>query len=225
MCRARTPKAVAMLTYLVFVDWSILLSTAIGALLGVTSTLAADRTRWRREEGRHWTQTRREAYIDYLQALSSAHSNLRKIADHQPNASLSERYALMNAAVDESGIWRSRQALSLAAPHDLVDHAITASRAVDALKDLLITHPDTRSAAFFHVRQQLWDANAELREAMRQDLGIPGPPDPELVANRQRRDATQRGATPYSSQVQQPSQSTPSPRVHEPIQTSTNDPS
>jgi hypothetical protein len=129
----------------------------------------------------------------------------------------------LNAAFDESGIWRSRQALSLAAPHHVVAFAIKASRAIEAMKDVLINDGDTEGSAYDLARRQLWEINAELREAMRQDLGIPGPPDPELLAIRQRRDAAA-DASPHSSEVLQRPQLEPAQPVYEPTQTGANDP-
>lgn len=166
-------------------DWSILVSTAVGALLGVGSTLAGDRMRWRREEHRNWIQTRRETYIEHLRALSSAHANLRAVA-HNADTSSTDRYVLLNTALDDSGIWRSRQALSLVAPHDVIQLAITAAKAVESVRDALMSGADTANPVYIMARDELWTANAELRSAMREDLGVPGVPDPEVLAIRLR---------------------------------------
>jgi hypothetical protein len=92
----------------------------------------------------------------------------------------------MHAAVNESGVWRSRQALSLAAPSGLIQLAIVAAEAIETVRDVLITNPNTNDSACIDARGRLWAANAELREAMRQDLGVMGPVDPELISIRQR---------------------------------------
>lgn len=58
--------------------------------------------------------------------------------------------------------------------------AVRACDELPCMRDGLIEDPDIRGDAYFRVRADLWRENAHLREAMRKDLGMGGPPDPEV---------------------------------------------
>ncbi|MFI0350919.1 hypothetical protein [Actinomadura sp. 9N407] len=160
-------------------DWSAPLGTIIGAVVGVGSTLLADRSRWRRDNDRHKTEVCRETYTTFLIALSQSHSNMRA-ATFTTTPEPSERHNVLYNAIDESGIWRARQCLSLSAPAEIITLAITATEALVAMQNALTETFDTRSDRYLRARTDLWTANAAVREAMRTDLGESGPPDPEV---------------------------------------------
>jgi hypothetical protein len=160
-------------------DWSAPLGTIIGAAVGVGSTLLADRSRWRRESDRHKAEVRRETYSTFLIALSQSHSNMRA-ATFSSSPAPSERHGVLYNAIDESGIWRARQCLSLCAPAEVITLAIQATDALKAMQEALTETFDTNSEPYLHARTALWRANAAVRQAMRTDLGEGGPPDPEV---------------------------------------------
>lgn len=91
-----------------------------------------------------------------------------------------ERPGVLRTALEESGIWRMRQSLSLCASREIIELAVAASDALVAVQDVLISNLDANSDPYLRARADLWVVNAELREAMRKDLGVSGPPDPEL---------------------------------------------
>ncbi|MGI8334387.1 hypothetical protein ACRYCC_30930 [Actinomadura scrupuli] len=122
---------------------------------------------------------RRETYTNFLTALSQSHSNMRA-ATLRTTPTEAERLGILYTAIDESGIWRMRQCLSLCAPAEIIELAVAAADALVVMQDALVATFDTTSDAYVHARTDLWAANAELREAMRKDLGGSGPPDPEL---------------------------------------------
>jgi hypothetical protein len=160
-------------------DFSAVLGTIVGAVVGVGSTLLADRARWRRDHDLRQMLIRRETYSDFLAALSQAHTNLRTISlQEHPDGVVPP--GLLAAGILESGIWRMRQSLSLCAPSPIIELAITACDAMVSIQDALIVNPDHKGAPYLRARAGLWAANANLREAMRKDLGVPGPSDPEV---------------------------------------------
>ncbi|MEV7137026.1 MULTISPECIES: hypothetical protein [Streptomyces] len=156
------------------------MSTLAGAVVGVSSALIAERIRWRRDQERDGSQTRRVVYSDFLMALSRGHSDMRTVV-LQPDRSTGDRlYGDLHQALDGSGIWRLRQSLSLTASAEIIQLAVRACDALTQMRDDLIADPNVRSDTYFLARDDLWRENAHLREAMRKDLGMEGPPDPEV---------------------------------------------
>ncbi|MDQ0951314.1 hypothetical protein QFZ24_005237 [Streptomyces phaeochromogenes] len=156
------------------------MSTLAGAVVGVSSALIAERIRWRRDQERDESQTRRVVYSDFLMALSRGHSDMRTVV-LQPDRSTGDRlYGDLHQALDGSGIWRLRQSLSLTASAEIIQLAVRTCDALTQMRDELIADPNVRSDTYFLARADLWRENAHLREAMRKDLGMDGPPDPEV---------------------------------------------
>lgn len=142
--------------------------------------MIAEHIRWRRDQEKDGAQTRRVVYSDFLMALSRGHSDMRTVV-LQPDRSTDDRlYGDLHQALDGSGIWRLRQSLSLTASAEIIQLAVKACDALVRMRDGLIEDPDIRGDAYFRVRADLWRENAHLREAMRKDLGMDGPPDPEV---------------------------------------------
>jgi hypothetical protein len=99
----------------------------------------------------------------------------------KPDRPTGERlYGDLHRALDGSGVWRLRQSLSLTASAEIIQLAVSACEALTRLRDGLIEDPDVSSDPYLRVRADLWRENAHLREAMRRDLGMDGPPDPEV---------------------------------------------
>ena len=160
-------------------NWSTLLSTLVGAVIGVGSTVILDVSRWHREGSQRWALSRRASYIDFLTALSAAHSGLVS-AVLRIHADDGDAYGKLHEAVHGSQIWQRRQSLALTAPQNVLVQAVQATSCLELLRDILIIQPDIESDAYTVARNALWSANATLREVMRQDLGMTGPPDPDV---------------------------------------------
>jgi hypothetical protein len=161
------------------VDLTAPLSTVIGAVVGVGSTIIADRFRWNRDEHRGRLRTRREVYTEFLVALSVAHDNLQAVAiseDLDPDA----RPGRLHLVVNDSGLWRARQTLSLVAPRSILDRAEEVTEALEHVKEALTADLTIFSDAYSKTRADFWRANAELRQLMREDLGARGVLDPEV---------------------------------------------
>lgn len=61
-------------------EWISPVSTALGAVIGVGSTLLTDRFRWRRERAGQNLDVRRQMYADYTAALSRIRTALNECA-------------------------------------------------------------------------------------------------------------------------------------------------
>lgn len=160
-------------------DWIALVGTIGGAIVGVGSALLAERLRWRRERDQQWAQQRRAVYTEFVMASSRAHSQMRASA-LKVGLSEPELFSEIHQAIDSSQLWQHRQALSLTAPSHIVALAAEVTQALEAIRELLIENPSITGDRFRHLRAVYWLKNADLREAMRSDLGMSGPPDPEV---------------------------------------------
>ena len=61
------------------VDWGTLAGTALGALLGVSTTLLGERSRWHRENASRERAAKRQLYSEYLGALWLTKHRLRDL--------------------------------------------------------------------------------------------------------------------------------------------------
>ena len=161
-------------------DWISSLSTLAGAVVGVGAALVAERLRWHRDQEREAAQTRRAVYSEFLMALSRGHSDMRGIVLRADRPSGDALYGELHQALDCAGIWRLRQSLSLTASADIIHLAESACDALTSMRDRLIEEPNIRGDSYRACRAELWRDNAQLREAMRRDLGMDGPADPEV---------------------------------------------
>lgn len=57
-------------------DWTTLAGTALGALVGIGSTLLADRARWRRDLADRTRQERRQIYVTVLTKYRLAYEGM-----------------------------------------------------------------------------------------------------------------------------------------------------
>ncbi|MFI9809797.1 hypothetical protein ACIHEJ_36665 [Streptomyces sp. NPDC052301] len=157
------------------------MSTLIGGLVGVGSTLLAESVRSRRDRGHQLHQLRRQLYARYLEALTGTDSELQLLAVR--------RRAPVDGA-DLRAAWRGHSLLALnyeialVAPSPVAAAAETAYRALREVRNLMGTtvvtvsgsgpeggDPDPGAAAWQGVHRPYADALAALRTAMRADVG------------------------------------------------------
>ncbi|MFJ9518936.1 hypothetical protein ACIRPK_11800 [Kitasatospora sp. NPDC101801] len=148
-------------------DWVAPLGTLVGAVVEVGTGLTVDRFGRRHDGADRWLQTRRTVYVDFLTAPSRSHSELRA-ATFREDFSGAAGFQVL----DGSGTWTCRRTLSLTAPTEIISLRIDAAKALEQVRDTLITEPDVRSQPYLRARADLWKVNADLREAMRKDLRL-----------------------------------------------------
>lgn len=153
-------------------------STVLGALIGVGSTLVGDRLRFKRDQRGGLKDVRREVYARYLQALAQTDSEIQELR------SRSSARAEPEEARDvwrRSGVLALRYEVGLISPPEVADASDRAYRALRQLRNLSAqTRPPTGGAAALDesgegadwddryriYRQELID----LRSVMRRDI-------------------------------------------------------
>ncbi|MFB7044698.1 hypothetical protein ACFCZ5_06330 [Streptomyces microflavus] len=102
-------------------EWISLASTALGAGIGIGSTLLVDRVRWRRERAGHDLDVRRQMYADYTAALSRIRTALNECA--QEDIPAAERPRRVREVFLTPGAYEIRHQLTIVAPPEIVEAA------------------------------------------------------------------------------------------------------
>ncbi|UQA96963.1 hypothetical protein [Streptomyces halobius] len=156
------------------------MSTLIGAMVGVGSTLLSETVRSKRDRGHQLHQLRRQLYARYLEALTGTDSELQLLAVRH------------RTPVDEADLraaWRSHSLLALnyeialVAPTPVASAADTAYGALRAMRNVIGTtevtvsnlgRPEDNnpgSAEWQGAHRVYIHALAALRSTMRADIG------------------------------------------------------
>ncbi|MEV8451308.1 hypothetical protein AB0467_01575 [Streptomyces sp. NPDC052095] len=156
-------------------EWISPVSTALGAVIGVGSTLVTDRLRWRRERAGQSLDVRRQLYAEYTAALSRTRTALDECAREEGHGE--ERRQRVREVFLAPGAYEIRHQLAIVAPREVVDTARSAFLVLRDTRDLLVAGaadadgPVADSPAYRELEERLDRALAELRAVMRQDLG------------------------------------------------------
>jgi hypothetical protein len=152
-------------------QWSAVLATAVGTVLGVFSTLVADRVRWHRDRSDKQREVLRASFVEYLSALAQARD---AFARAEPSR---ERVGRGHVAIGEHGVYTAQHLLELVAAQPVLDRARQTTLAVLDFHDAMVGGHDADSEAYLHAWRAVRDARGMLVEAMRADLRVrpPGP--------------------------------------------------
>ncbi|MFE3588348.1 hypothetical protein ACFXOY_12555 [Streptomyces niveus] len=150
-------------------EWISLASTALGAAIGVGSTLLADRVRWRRERAGQDLDVRRQMYADYTAALSRIRTALNECA--QADIPAGERSLTVRELFLAPGAYEIRHQLAIVAPPEVVEAARSAFIVLRDTRDLLVNGSSLNDTAYMEMEERFDAAVAELRTVMRLDLG------------------------------------------------------
>ncbi|MFF2007582.1 hypothetical protein ACFVWY_00715 [Streptomyces sp. NPDC058195] len=156
-------------------EWVSPVSTALGAVIGVGSTLVTDRLRWRRDRAGQSLDVRRQMYGDYTAALSRIRTALNECA--QTGVPARERPQRVRELFLAPGAYEIRHQMAIVAPREVVDAARSAFLVLRDTRDLLAEGVDgaegpvAGSPAYRELEGRFDVALAELRAVMRQDLG------------------------------------------------------
>ncbi|WP_371481532.1 hypothetical protein [Kitasatospora sp. NBC_00315] len=157
------------LRYGLSMDWAAPLSTALGAAIGVGSTLLAERSRWRRQTTDTERETLRALYADFLTALSQALDQIWQ-ASRRRRLDPAVLEGAAQSALNDHQVYPRRFQLTVSAPESV---AVLAKDAVDRLvayRDLIVDgtpHADPRCR---EARRLYSDARDQLIAAMRATL-------------------------------------------------------
>ncbi|MEV6880045.1 hypothetical protein [Amycolatopsis sp. NPDC051128] len=150
-------------------NWGTLVATALGTILGAGSTLAVDRSRWRRDHHSREHLARRELYGQYLASLALATHQLRDL--RRPGAlTADERMRRAGEVLSESGAYQLRYQMLITAPDDLEAPTEEAFASIRRLRDRF-DEPDVGADALWDsTLGAVSDAILSLKQAMRDDL-------------------------------------------------------
>lgn len=155
------------------VDWGTLAGTALGAVLGVSTTLFAERSRWQRENSARERAVRQQLYAEYLGALSLTTHRLRDLR-RSADLTREERRREAGEILGSTNAYQLRYQMLIIAPEHLGDTADQAFMRIRDLRDRfdgpdITADPEWPSA--MHAVSRTLDA---LRAAMRADLTSSG---------------------------------------------------
>ncbi|WKX73588.1 hypothetical protein [Streptomyces sp. XD-27] len=151
--------------------WIALLSTVVGAMVGLGSALLSDGLRWKRERNDRRLSVQREIYVAYLGALHLASQSLRAVSlgDHSEDV---PRNLAARAAMRDAGLVETREHLVLTAPEAVVQAADAAFQSLRVLRDRIAQGQGMGSPEY---EADLSSYNLHLqvlRNAVRDDLQV-----------------------------------------------------
>ncbi|MFJ9536121.1 hypothetical protein ACIRPX_02500 [Streptomyces sp. NPDC101225] len=151
-------------------DWGTLVGTVVGAMLGIGSTLIADRTRYRREQASRAYDALRDLYSTYLAALNDSSTALRVIILKESDAAA--RYQAALDAFRDASVLTQRYGMALQAPPEVREKSDQAYGLLRQWRDLLETHPglSLTSPEYREGLDRFHQAREDLQVAMRASL-------------------------------------------------------
>ncbi|MEU3335256.1 hypothetical protein [Streptomyces sp. NPDC006668] len=150
-------------------DWGTLVGTALGALLGVSTTLLGERSRWHREDASRERAAKRQLYSEYLGALWLTQHQLR---DLQRSTALTreERIEQSGEILGAANAFRLLYEMRIMAPEPLDEVATQAFRKLLRLRDRFEGPDVTTDPEWPATSAALSEALETLRQAMRSDV-------------------------------------------------------
>lgn len=153
-------------------EWTALVATLVGALIGVGSTLATDRARWRRETGERDRETLRTVSAQFLEALTEARDTISD-ASRSGHLPADERAELARAATLTHGVHAKQYQLELLAAPEVGRIARDASYRLLLYRDVVVAGHLRDDPECAEARRAFREARQSLMTAMRTALARP----------------------------------------------------
>ena len=152
-------------------DWGTLAGTALGAILGVGTTLFAERSRWQREHTARERVVRQQLYAEYLGTLSLTTHRLR---DLKRNTGLTREELIRQAGeiLGSTNAYQLRYQMLIIAPEQLGDTADQAFGRVRDLRDRFDGPDVSTDSEWSSAMNAVSETLNALRTAMRSDLTV-----------------------------------------------------
>jgi hypothetical protein len=151
------------------VEWSSLVGTGLGAVLGVGATLVGEHVRWRRTTRDNRLQDRRNLYADCLVSFRKAHEAMRLAADEE-HPSSQARAARIRQVYQASGCDEARERLILTATHEVVSAIDASYISLRKIREVLASGATVPTPDYQAARQAHRDATEAARDILRRDL-------------------------------------------------------
>ncbi|MER6052661.1 hypothetical protein K2224_33885 (plasmid) [Streptomyces sp. BHT-5-2] len=151
-------------------DWLPLLSTVVGAAIGIVATLIADRNRWKHEDDKEALRLRLDIYTQYTTTVKVLGETLRAVAEREHPSD--DRTLALREAFRDSGIAIASERMWLIAPQPVVKASNSVFHCLRSICDgyvdgTAVSSPEDRAR---------WEARgkaaAQMRKLMREDLGV-----------------------------------------------------
>ncbi|MFF4787892.1 hypothetical protein ACFY3E_42075 [Streptomyces griseorubiginosus] len=152
-------------------EWGTIVGTVLGAVVGVGSTLVADRARWRREQSARDRESKRQLYADYLAALSRTRNEFRSLV-RQLDLTVEERAGAAGRSFREGGAYELRYQVALVAPEAVTVNAHQALHWLRDMNDIVEQGVVRGDERWERSHGAFSDALSALRVAMRTDLEV-----------------------------------------------------
>lgn len=152
-------------------DWTTLAGTALGALVGVGSTLLADRARWRRDLSDRTRQERKQIYVTVLTKYRLAYEAMHAAAVTGRDQEDAVREAAVREAFRASGCDEARETALICAPQEMSDVLEKVYATLRELQDVFAAgDPPLDSPQVQERRRRHAEAIWAARAAIRRDL-------------------------------------------------------
>jgi hypothetical protein len=151
-------------------NWGSILSTAMGAVIGVTATLLADRAHWKRDATDRAQTALKVLYTSLLTAMSHARSEIWTASTASQPAD-SEIVKAARDALKDHDVFSKLNEMLLCAPPAIADLALEAGRRLIDYRDAVVNAGGVDAQAAETTRTVYLAARKDLIEAMRRTLG------------------------------------------------------
>ncbi|RPK51779.1 hypothetical protein EES39_03255 [Streptomyces sp. ADI92-24] len=153
-------------------EWTALVATVMGAVIGVGSTLATDRVRWRRDRGERDRETLRAVSAQFLEALTEARDAISD-ASRSGHLPVDERTELARAGILSHGVHSKQYQLELLASPEVAQCARDAAYQLLLYRDTVVAGHLRDDPECAQVRRAFREARQKLMAAMRSSLARP----------------------------------------------------
>lgn len=150
-------------------EWAAVIATALGAVVGVLSSAASDRLRWRRDVSEKERESLRTIYAEFLDAVTRARNTISHAA-HNSHDSIEDRSRAARGALTDAGVYEKQYRLELSAPPNVLPLAGDVLAALLALRDVVRHGVSPRDAEYNEAWVKLRDARTAVLGAMRESL-------------------------------------------------------
>lgn len=150
-----------------------LIAAAVGAVIGIGSTLITDSARARRDLDQKWIDTKRLVYVRFLVALAQAHSRIKVTAFE--NLSPTEKQKAVSRAFHDDPQHAEAKAvlreLAITAPEHVYRLALEVYECLRVIRDVLFQPSITAAdAEYRQASKPFWTRLDTLQDVMREDL-------------------------------------------------------
>ncbi|MGW6287966.1 hypothetical protein [Streptomyces sp. NPDC055107] len=150
-------------------EWTALVATVVGAVIGVGSTLVTDRVSWRRDTRERDRETLRTAAAQFLEALTEARDTISD-ASRSEHLPVAERAQLARASTLAQGVHAKQYQLELLATPEVAESARDAAHQLLLYRDAVIAGHLRDDPECTQARRAFRESRQKLMTAMRSSL-------------------------------------------------------